>query len=58
MFVTVDPCDATFHGRLLEPRVEKTAPARFDGRFVVGAGLVLTAVAVVRSRTLPAVPER
>ncbi|MEU7060659.1 4'-phosphopantetheinyl transferase superfamily protein [Streptomyces sp. NPDC046197] len=57
--VTVDSSDGTFHGRLLEPAIAGTAPTRFDGRFVVRAGLVLTAVAVARSGPLvPAAPGR
>ncbi|MFF4399726.1 4'-phosphopantetheinyl transferase [Streptomyces sp. NPDC001480] len=50
VLLTVDPSEETFHGRLAEPALDPTAPAGFDGRFAVRAGLVLTAVTVARSR--------
>ncbi|MFI5688102.1 4'-phosphopantetheinyl transferase [Streptomyces sp. NPDC051636] len=50
VFVTVDSSDGTFHGRLLEPVIDTTAPTGFDGRFAVCADLVLTAVTVECSR--------
>ncbi|MFJ8363518.1 4'-phosphopantetheinyl transferase [Streptomyces sp. NPDC093984] len=52
VFVTVHSPDGSFHGRLLERLADERAPAGFDGCFVVGAGLVLTAVTVARARPL------
>ncbi|MGR6974782.1 4'-phosphopantetheinyl transferase family protein [Streptomyces cynarae] len=53
VFVTVHSADGSFHGRLIERAAAgKTAPAGLDGCFVVGGGLVLTAVTVARVRPL------
>ncbi|MEU6548995.1 4'-phosphopantetheinyl transferase superfamily protein [Streptomyces sp. NPDC046915] len=48
VFLTVDSSDGTFHGRLVGPALDTTAPTGFDGRFAVRAGFVLTAVTVAR----------
>ncbi|POX42797.1 4'-phosphopantetheinyl transferase [Streptomyces sp. Ru72] len=58
VFVTVHSSDRSFHGRLLEPVVDERAPAGFDGCFVVGAGLVLTAVTVARAGPLRSAASR
>lgn len=50
VFLTVDASGGAFHGRVLASRVAPTAPARFDGRFAVRGGFVLTAVTVAPPR--------
>ncbi|WP_200419815.1 4'-phosphopantetheinyl transferase [Streptomyces sp. Y2F8-2] len=45
VFVTVHSSDGSFHGRLVErAAADERVPTGLDGCFVVGAGLVLTAV--------------
>lgn len=47
--VTVHASDGSFHGRLIErAAADERAPTGLDGCFVVGAGLVLTAVTMAR----------
>ncbi|UXY23938.1 4'-phosphopantetheinyl transferase superfamily protein [Streptomyces cynarae] len=47
--VSVHASDGSFHGRLIErAAADERAPTGLDGCFVVGAGLVLTAVTMAR----------